>query len=316
MSKAFVTGASGQDGSYICELLLSEGWEVDALVRPSGDHRLQRLANCIGTPGFELVRGDVLDPSLPWKVAAERYAAVYHLAGVTQVMQSFQAPGLTMETNTTATTNFLNALFEKSPDTRFYFAATSEMFGGMNPPDAANEDFALGGHSPYAASKIAAFTTAKVYRQRGMFVVNGIGFNHESCRRGENFVTRKVGLGIRRFLETGQRVILGNPSSKRDWHHAKDTMRGAYYAMTHKEPGDYVWSSGKARSIGELVDAVCYHFGVSALNATDFQLQELRPWDVDYLKGDSSKALRVLGWAPKISWDDLIEDICREEGEL
>lgn len=317
MNRILVTGASGQSGSYLCEHLLVSDPDctVDALIRPSGDDRLWRLANVRHNHRMGWVHGDILEGRVATWIANEHYDEVYHLAAMTHVMHSFDAPALAVETNATATIALMDALYRWSRKTKFYFAATSEMFGGMVSPHAANEDFQLGGHSPYAAAKIAAFVAARTYRERGLFVVNGIGFNHESCRRGANFVTRKLGLGVRNFLTTGKPVILGNITARRDWHHAKDTMRGAVLALRHTDPDDYVWASGVDRSVGNLVKEVCDYFGAYQ-NVIEVHPSEQRPWDVEYLRGDASKAKRVLGWEPQITWTQLIEDICRPEGEL
>jgi GDPmannose 4,6-dehydratase len=216
-----------------------------------------------------------------------------------------------MDINATATIRLVEALRSHSPDTRFYFAATSEMFGGMTSPDKADENWPLASRSPYASAKIAAFTTCRVARQRGMFIVSGIGFNHESARRGLNFVTRKIGVGVRNFKKNGQQVLLGNLDARRDWHHASDTVAGAHLALQHNVPDDYVFASGQARSVRQFAHAVCAYLNVDFDDAIGHTEVEMRPWDVDYLCGDPSKAERELGWSRCTSFDALVKDVCR-----
>lgn len=312
--RAFVTGAGGQDGSYLCELLLDKGYKVVGLVRSSGDSRLQRLGRCLDYPDFRLVRGDIADPAFPYNLATESWDEVYLLAASTHVGQSFQNPTATIENNVSSTIRILDALYGKAnkAKTRTYFAASSEMFGTMNVGEKANEEAPLAGQSPYAVSKVAGHLLCRVYRKMGHYVSSGIGFNHESCRRGEGFVTRKVGLSIR---DTG-RVKLGNLTSQRDWHHAKDTVRGMWMSIQPDEPGEYVFASGVPRSINDLVNEVCRYFKYNSEGAVTLVEVEKRPWDVEYLCGDASKAKVALGWEPTITWPQIIEDICQVRGVI
>ena len=310
MKTAFVTGANGQDGSYLCELLLSQGYKVTGLIRPSGDGRTSRLVNCLGHEDFTLSYGDITNPSLAYQVANGHWDEIYLCAAVTQIMQSYYAPILTFETNALATARMLEAIGSISPKTKIYFASTSDMFGTMQEGTRANEEYPLAAQSPYAVAKIASHLLCRVYRRKGLFISSGIQFNHESCRRGADFLTRKVGLQIR---ETGK-VTLGNLDAMRDWHHAKDMARGMWLSLQADEPNEYVFSSGVSRSINELVQSVCDYFNIPNKDVVSLVECEKRPWDVKYLCGDSSKAKDVLGWVPEISWEALIEDVCKPRG--
>jgi len=307
MKTAFVTGAAGQDGSYMCELLLEKDYEVTALVRPSGDNRLRRLKNCLSHKNFQLLYGDITDSRVWYNIAAF-CDEVYHFAAMTHVHQSTSISSLVIETNTVPVAEMLDSACK---DKKFYFPATSEMFGDMEVGTRADESHPLSARSPYAASKVAAHLLCRVYRQRGLFVVSGMAFNHTGARRGENFVERKTALGVKHFLKTGKKVQLGNIAAMRDWHHAKDTVRGIYLAMQHDTPDEYVFASGTVGSVGFLVSEICQHLGTTRKEAVEITQAEFRPWDVEYLCGNPAKAKRVLGWEPEISWPEMIEDICR-----
>lgn len=305
MSRALVTGAAGQDGRYLVELLLDEGWDVVGLVRPSGTARdLPKHAR------FSVLHGDVLDPHILETAVSAGYDAIYHLAGVSHVAQSHAAPALALRTNAESALVLMDGLLRRSPATRFYFAGTSEMFAGMAPPDRAAEGWPLNAHSPYAAAKVAGFLGARVYRQLGLFAVGGIAFNHESRRRGDLFVTRKIANGVRYFQNGGPPVRLGNPDAQRDWHHAADTVRGMYLAMTAPTPDEYVFASGEARTVRWMAEAICAQVGVP-MKAVVFGDPDLaRPFEVDYLCGDPSRAEHRLGWTRRYDIAALIEDIC------
>jgi len=308
MKRAFITGVTGQDGSYLAEYLLTLGYEVHGLIRPSGDDRLTR----IHTLPLVYHYGDILDPTLPSRISLMRFDEVYHLAAQTQVMQSYHTPSLAMETNATSVARLLEALWLHSPDTRMYFAATSEMFGSMAPGTKANESHPLAAQSPYAAAKVAAHLLCRVYRERGMYVSSGIAFNHESCRRGVNFVTRKLGVGVGRYKQGGPPVTLGNMTAMRDWHHARDTVRAMHSSLQQPTADEYVFASGTPRTVESLARDVCAYHGVNMDAAILVMESERRPWDVEYLCGDAGKARDVLGWEPIVTWDQLVEDICSD----
>ena len=310
--RALVTGATGQDGSYLCELLLALGYSVTAMLHPSGDDRLQRIRHLDTHPSLDYAYGDITDPAWPFTVALAHYDEVYHLAALTHVVQSYRAPTLAMETNATSVARLLHALYKHSRDTRMYFAATSEMFGTMPMGTRADERYPLAAQSPYAAAKVAAHLLCRVYRERGLYVTSGIAFNHESFRRGLNFVTRKLGVGVRNFKRSGTPVTIGNVKAMRDWHHAADTVRAMHTSLQQPSPGEYVLASGIARTVESLARDVCAYYHVPYEDAVKAVASERRPWDVEYLCGDATLAHNVLGWTPAISWDDLVEDICRE----
>lgn len=311
--KALVTGANGQDGSYMVDLLLDKGWTVHGIVRPSGNRSLWRLSRATQDPNFTILWRDITEPGLFYDLANEGYDFVFHFAAVSHVKTSFEDPALTFLTNTVATSHLFSAFYKKSPDTRIYFAATSEMFGEMVYPQALHfygTAFNVGfeAHSPYGASKIASYQLGRLYRRRGMFIVNGIGFNHESQRRGEHFVTRKIGLSLR---EKGS-VSLGNIAAMRDWHHAKDYVWGVYLAMTHPLPDDYIFASGKSHSVLEFAKEACKQLDLDPTEAIVKTPYFIREWDVEYLCGDPSNAEELLGWERMYSFEEIVEDCCAE----
>ena len=212
-----------------------------------------------------------------------------------------------------ATSHLFNAFHKHSPNTRIYNAATSEMFGKMQYPWKlkflkGDKDPNIGylARSPYGASKIASHQLVSLYRRRGMHIVSGIGFNHESQRRGEHFVTRKIGLSLR---ERGE-VTLGNVHAMRDWHHSWDYVRGVHLALCHPVAQDYIFASGEARSVLEFAHEACKVFDLDPKEAIKTETYFTREWDVDYLCGDPSKAEVLLGWERKYSFKDIVEDCC------
>jgi len=311
MKRAFISGIAGQDGSYLAELLVAKGYDVSGLVRMSGDNRLQRLDSV--RQRVTLIWGDLHNTDTIEMIAKGGYDEIYHLAAVSQVQQSFWNPTACFDTNLIATTRLLERLMHHKAHARFYFAATSEMFGSMDYGATADEAHPHQGQSPYAISKIAAYHAVRMYRQQGMFAVNGIAFNHESRRRGENFVTRKLGKGLRRFKKDATPVKLGNPSAVRDWHHAKDTVRGMWLSLQHAVPEDFVFASGTPRTVKGLATECCRVFDVNPQHAVHYNDRyEIRPWDVEYLCGKPRKAKSVLGWVPEISFEEMVEDVCAE----
>jgi GDPmannose 4,6-dehydratase len=294
----------------MCELLLERGYDVVGVVRPSGDDRLWRLRDILDHSRFTLIYANIIEPTFGVHVADSEFDEVYHFAAQSHVGHAFYTAPHTLHVNATATAWLVESLWRRSKKTKLYFAATSEMFGDMQVGERADENYPLGGRSPYAAAKIAAHIICRVFRTYGMFIVSGISFNHESARRGENFVTRKIGLGMRNFLATGKRIELGNVEAYRDWHHAEDTVHGIYLAMQHDKPDEYVLASGEARTVKELAQRICDIHGISFDQAINVTQHDLRPWDVDYLCGDPSKAERVLGWERAFSFEEMLEDVC------
>lgn len=330
---AFITGVAGQDGAFLAEFLLGKGYEVHGLVRwdsyPQAGDGMPRLMATGLDQKITLHTGDVTDShSLTHSIKAIQPSEIYNLAALSHVGVSFQTPAATLETNTKGTLNVLEAVrvlgLERS--IKIYQASSSEMFGSAAPPQ--NENTPFQPCSPYGAAKLAAYWLARTYRESyGMFICNGILFNHESAQRGEDFVTRKITKAAV-ALEAGAHgtLRLGNLDAQRDWGHARDYVEGMWRMLQHPRPDDYVLATGLAVSVRSFVTKTFAHIGVpitwSGQGAQEIgrhaktgkKLVEVdaalfRPKDVAHLLGDASKAARVLGWRPKISLEDLIADM-------
>lgn len=320
MKTALVTGCCGQAGSYLTEHLVGLGYSVVGVTRPSGERRLDNLTGVLDSEDrnrklqFKLHYGDVTDPHLIVRLAQEEFDEAYLFAGQTQVYQSFMDPIHTLRTNAESPIAFFDAFKRYSPRTRIYFPSSSEMFGCIPVGTQAKEDHPFESHSPYAVAKTSAFLAARMYRQLGQFIVGGIAFNHESQRRGANFVTRKLGLGLRKFKRTGQPVRLGAGGMQRDWHHALDTVHGAWLSLQYHEPGEYIFASGVARTVYQFAMDLCAVLEIpNPKEAVIFgQDLEPRPWDINYLCGDPSKAENQLGWVREKSYEDLLLDVSAE----
>jgi GDPmannose 4,6-dehydratase len=317
MKTAVVTGCSGQQGSYLAEWLLGKGYLVYGLAKPSDRDTLHNLKQALADKNFVLVRGDLLDDYLPFQLATIEPDEFYHLGAFTHVGDSFHNPTLVMETNVGSTTRILDALHKYSPDTRFYFAGSSEMFpnggGRVLPWIAGDVCSSLGAHSPYAASKVAGFLMTQVYREaHHMYCVGGIAYNNESPRRPATFVTQKIVQGVKRFKATGERVVLGNVDAHRDWHHSKDTVVGMWLALQQDVARDYIFASGEAHSVKDFALAVCAREGVKYEDAITTSPLQQRPWDVPFLLGDPSETERVIGWKRQYTFNGLVEDMCRD----
>lgn len=310
--RAVVTGAAGQDGSYLCELLLEKGYRVIGVVRAGSRDTRENLKRIKYHPEFRMWESDLLDPYLAIDLACVDADEFYHLGALTHVGDSFHNPTLWMETNVVATSQLLWYLKRESPQTKFYFAASSEMFPHARRPKIRQDELSpLGAHSPYAVSKVAGHLLTKVYREaHGMFAVSGIAYNHESPRRGHQFVTQKIVKGVRDYLVTGRPVVLGNMDACRDWHHARDTVKGMWLALQYDRPQDYVFASGESRSVKEFAEAVCEYYGVKLDEAVTTSPSEMRPLDVPFLLGDPSKAESELGWKREYDFKGLVEDMC------
>ena len=245
MKKAWVLGASGQDGSYMCDLLTGWDYEVTALVRPGGS--IRHLP--VGSPRLRIEIGDLCSRGVQQKIAAARPDEVYHFACGAQVDHSFSDPETFIQVGPLATTQLLEALRLGSPETRVYHAASSAMFPG--------EPGQLGATSPYAVAKVATHLMAQLYRDHhGMFVVSGVSYNHESARRPPTAVSMKLACAALRYRASGKTISLGNVDVLRDWHHAKDTVRGAWLALQQLDPQDVVFCSGVARTVRSLAETV------------------------------------------------------------
>src|SRR5579862_8180454 len=305
--RALVTGITGQDGSYLAELLLDKGYEVVGVVRRSSTVNFERIAHI--QDRLTLVPGDLLDQgSLLNIIAEQRPAEVYNLAAQSFVMTSFSQPVLTGDVTGLGAVRLLEAIRHVDPDIRFYQASSSEMFGKvMEVPQTERTPFHP--RSPYGVAKAYAHWITINYRESyDLFAANGILFNHGSPRRGLEFVERKVSHGvarIKRGLDTELR--LGNLDARRDWGFAGDYVRAMHLMLQLDQPGDYVVASGETHSIRELCEIA---FGRVGLDWTDFVVQDeqfYRPAEVDLLIGDPGKASGAFGWEPRTSFAALVE---------
>jgi len=309
--KALITGITGQDGSFLAELLLAKDYEVYGLVRRSSSFnraRIDHLHHASQNSALHLIYGDMNDSSsLNKTVRMVKPDEVYNLAGQSHVRISFDIPEYTAEVTGLGTLRLLEAIRQSGLSPRFYQASSSEIFGNTTEfPQRETTPFRP--CSPYAISKLFAHWTTVNYRESyGMFAVNGILFNHESERRGENFVSRKITRSaVRIKLGMQEKLVLGNLDARRDWGYAKDYVEAMWLMLQQDKPDDYVIATGETHSVRDLLD-VC--FGYLDLDWHDFvEVTPLyfRPSEVDILQGDSSKAARELGWRPTVTFQELI----------
>jgi len=315
MKKALITGISGQDGSYLAELLLSKGYEVWGLLRRHSvpENQTSRLEAIGILDDLNLVYGDMTDlPSLLHILKDVNPDEIYNLAAQSHVRISFDQPAFTTHTDAVGVLNLLEAMRLMCPDARMYQAGSSEMYGNECDADGyRREDTLMRPVSPYGCAKLYAFNLCRTYRTSyDMFVSNGILFNHESPRRGLNFVTNKVVDGAVKIRKGKQlELALGNLNATRDWGHAKDYVRAMWMMLQHDEPDDFVCAMGESHSIKELCAEV---FGQVELDYQDhvtIDRKYFRPTELHDLKGDSSKLRRVLGWEPEYTFQGMIEEM-------
>ncbi len=324
--RALITGITGQDGSYLSELLLSKGYEVHGVVRRASTFNTERLEHLYRDPhepGARLLLhyGDVGDGTGLRRILEKvRPDEVYNLAAQSHVRVSFDEPEYTADAVATGTLRLLEALRDYGANSgtafRFYQAGSSEMFGSAPAPQ--SEATSFHPRSPYAASKVAAHWYAINYREAyGLFVANGILFNHESPRRGETFVSRKVTRAAARIkmgLQT--RLYLGNLDAKRDWGFAGDYVEAMWRMLQASRPDDYVVATGQAHSVRELVEAAFGHLGLEWPRHVEVDPRYFRPSEVDHLCGDASKARRELGWEPRVQFADLVRMMVDHDLEM
>lgn len=304
--RALITGITGQDGSYLAELLLNKGYTVHGLVRRSSTFNTSRLDHLYvdrHSPHARLFLhyGDLGDGSRLTTLMAEiRPDEVYNLAAQSHVRVSFDEPEHTADTTGTGTIRLLEAVRMSGIKTRFYQASSSELYGATPPTQDENTPFYP--RSPYAAAKLYSYWITRNYREAyGMFAVNGILFNHESPRRGETFVTRKITRAVARIKAGIQSdLYLGNLDSIRDWGYAPEYVEGMWRMLQADEPEDYVLATGTGYTIKDFLDAAFGHIGLNWQDYVRFDERYLRPTEVDALIGDSSKARTSLGWTPTI----------------
>ncbi len=304
--RALITGVLGQDGSYLAEFLLGKDYEVFGMVRRSSVERYDRIAHI--KDKITLLQGDLLDPySLTQAVKDSNPDEVYNLAAQSFVPTSWNQPVLTGEFTALGVTRLLEAIRQVSPKIKFYQASSSEMIGASKQfPQSEKTPFHP--RSPYGVAKVYAYWITVNYRESyGMFNCNGILFNHESPRRGMEFVTRKVSDGVARIkLGLASELQLGNLDAKRDWGFAGDYVEAMWLMLQQPEPDDFVIGTGEAHSVRELCEAAFGHAGLDWKKYVKVDKKLLRPAEVDYLIADASKAKRVLGWKPKVNFKQLV----------
>jgi GDPmannose 4,6-dehydratase len=320
MKKALITGITGQDGSYLAELLLEKGYEVHGIVRrvalEDPFHRLWRIRHH-------------LDKIQLHSASLESYASIfnvveklapdecYHLGAQSFVSYSFEDEFSTIYSNINGTHYVLSAILQKAPECRFYFAASSEMFGKAKETPQ-NENTPFNPRSPYGISKVAGYHLTKNYREAyDLHATNGILFNHESPRRGLEFVTRKITSQAAKIkLGLENKIRLGNLDAKRDWGHAKDYIEGMWLMLQQKHPGDYVLGTGSCHSVREFLEIAFGYLDLDPYRYLEIDEEFFRPAEVVLLQADASNAKKVLKWTPKISFETLIQEMVEKDLEL
>ena len=308
---AVVTGVSGQDGSYLAELLLSKNYKVVGIVRRSAmeDKKLYNIEHLLNNENLILENGDLTDSASIWRIVQQyKPDEFYNLAAQSHVGASFTSPESTFEINATGVLNCLEAIRNISPKTRFYQASTSEMFGdNTNAPQSETTTFQP--VSPYACGKVAAHNLVINYRKAyDIFACSGILFNHESERRGEQFVTRKITKSAARIkLGLQKELRLGNLVAKRDWGYAKEYVEAMWLMLQQESPDDYVVGTGKTNSIKEFIDFVSEIAGFNLMDYVIVDEKWKRPSEVPLLLSDPTKAKKVLGWEAKTDAKQLAE---------
>jgi GDPmannose 4,6-dehydratase len=316
MKRALITGITGQDGSFLAEFLLEKGYEVHGLIRRASTFNTGRLNTIYADPhergaSLFLHYGDVTDGTgLRRVIEKVRPDEIYNLAAQSHVRVSFDQPEYTADAVGLGTLRLLEAVRDyisiSGQNVKFYQAGSSEMFGAASPPQ--SEQTAFYPRSPYAVSKVAAHWYAVNYREAyQMFIANGILFNHESERRGETFVTRKITRALCR-IKAGlqEKLYLGNLESRRDWGFAGDYVEAMWLMLQQAAPDDYVVATGEAHSVAEFLDEASACLGLDWHRFVETDPRYLRPTEVDFLLGDSSKAREKLGWAPRVNFKALV----------
>jgi len=328
---AFLTGITGQDGSYLAELLLEKGYEVHAILRRSSVFTTPRIDHILNHENLHTYHGDLADSSNLHRLISEiNPQEIYNLGAQSHVGVSFEVPEYTAEVTGIGTVRLLDAIRDSKVNTRFYQASTSELFGGIPGTEPQSETTPFYPKSPYGAAKLYAFWVTVNYRESyGMFACNGILFNHESPRRGETFVTKKITQAVARIHQGRQDILrLGNIDAKRDWGHAKDYARAMWLMLQQKEARDYVIATGETHSVRDFVNAAFAEVGVtlqwrgtgvdekavdtaSGRVLVEIDKRYFRPAEVELLLGDPSKAERELGWTREVSFKELVAGMVR-----
>jgi len=313
MKKALITGITGQDGSYLAEHLLEKGYEVHGLVRRVAlEKPEQRLARISHLQNDIVLHAGSLEsyPSLFHILSRSKIDECYHLAAQSFVAESFEDGFSTMNTNSNGTHYLLAALYQLQPECRFYFAGSSEMFGKVRETPQ-RETTPFHPRSPYGISKVAGYYLTINYREAyGMYCANGMLFNHESPRRGFEFVTRKITHNVARIkMGLATELRLGNLEARRDWGHAIDYVRAMHLMLQQPEPGDYVVATGETHSVREFCDLAFREAGLDYREFVREDPQFYRPAEIDLLVGDATRARDILGWRPTYSFRQLVSEM-------
>jgi GDPmannose 4,6-dehydratase len=311
-AKALITGITGQDGSYLAELLLAKGYEVHGLIRRASTFNTGRLEHLYVDPHEPQARlflhyGDLSDAGqLTNLVYNIQPSEIYHLAAQSHVRVSFDMPEYTGEVTGLGTTRLLEAIRRSGIKTKFYQASSSELFGDAPAPQ--NEETAMQPRSPYAAAKLYAYWMVRNYREAyGMFAVNGILFNHESPRRGETFVTRKITRAVARIkLGLQDKLYLGNLEARRDWGYAPEYVEAMWLMLQQETPADFVIATGESHSVREFLEEAFSYLDLDCWQYVEIDPRYFRPTEVGLLQGDASRARRLLGWQPRVTFRELV----------
>ncbi len=337
--RALITGITGQDGSYLSEFLLGKGYHVYGLQRHTSwpnTYRIDHLINNPKYPNFLTAYGDLSDSSSISAIIEKcEPDEIYNLGALSHVGISFSMPEYTSNITGLGALRILEAIRQLKAPIKYYQAGSSEMFGKVEKDSFQNENTPFNPQSPYGLAKVFAFHTTKIYRNSyNMFAANGILFNHESPRRGISFVTRKITLGLSRVkLGTQDTLMLGNLNARRDWGYAKDYVEGIFSILQYKNAEDFVLATGQTHSVREFVESVAKQLGIDLVwkgsgikekginkkngkTVIEIDPVHFRPSEVDYLLGDSSRAKKLLGWKPKVSFQGLVEIMAKNDYDL
>jgi len=335
MKKAFITGITGQDGSYLAELLLEKGYEVHGIIRRSSIFNTHRIDHLIKQSNFYTYYGDLTDSSNLHRLLTKiKPDEVYNLGAQSHVAVSFEVPEYTAEVDGTGAIRLLDAIRDSKVDCKYYQASTSELFGGIPGTEPQSETTPFYPKSPYGAAKLYAYWVTVNYRESyGLFACNGILFNHESPRRGETFVTKKITQAVARIYQGRQKVLkLGNMDAKRDWGHAKDFVYAQWLMLQQDKPQDYVIATGETHTVREFVEVAFKEVDVEiewqgkgidekGINSktkevlVEVEAKYFRPAEVELLLGNPTKAEKELGWKRTVSFQELVSGMVKYDLE-
>ncbi len=322
MKRALITGITGQDGSYLAELLLEKGYEVHGMIRRSSSFNTARIEHLYKDPhdtasNLFLHYGDITDGvGISNLIRELQPHEIYNLAAQSHVKVSFEMPDFTAQVDALGTIRMLEAIRSAKIDTKFYQASTSELYGSTPPPQSELSLFAP--RSPYAAAKLYAYWIVRNYREGyGIHATNGILFNHESPRRGETFVTRKITMAAARIkLGLQEKLYLGNLDAVRDWGYAKEYVESMWLMLQQENPDDYVVATGEGATVRDFCEVAFADLGLDYKQYVETEDRYIRPTEVDALIGDPSKAQKVLGWKAKTHWKELAKLMVQADSYL